>query len=186
MTSLQVLSLCLAVSGRVRLGPSQRVPNTCSTTSNTPCVFPFTYQGVEYSQCSYADSPRPWCATATRSDGTVITNRWGDCDLSSSSSSCQAESLSLSSCSTPAGDCVFPFRHLGVVYSSCTTVELGVSWCSTNTDLAGDHVPGSEGLCPADCTTDSSSSSSSSSCVPGTLSSVDCNTCVCNSLGQQV
>merc|ERR1719471_1279906 len=104
MTSLQVLSLCLAVSGRVRLGPSQRVPNTCSTTSNTPCVFPFTHQGV--------------------------------------------------------------------VYSSCTTVELGVSWCSTNTDLAGEHVPGSEGLCPADCTSDSSSSSSSSSsCIPGTLSS---------------
>ena len=199
--SLQLLALCLAVRGapshqdKVRLGSlSQRVPTTCSTTTGTPCVFPFMYGGVEHTRCSYADSPRPWCATATTSDGTVITNSWGDCQLSSSSSSCQAESLSLSSCSTPAGDCVFPFRHLGVVYTTCTTAELGVSWCSTATTQEGEHIPGNEGTCPADCSSVSSSTTTSSppttsqpgDCVPGTLSSVDCNTCVCNSVGQQV
>ena len=52
-------------------GPSlqQRVPNSCSTTTGSPCVFPFTSLGVQYSQCSYADSPLPWCATATQADG---------------------------------------------------------------------------------------------------------------------
>merc|ERR1712038_1956066 len=187
----------------VRLGGlslQQRVPNTCSTTSGSSCVFPFTYGGVQHHQCTYADSPLPWCATATQADGSVITNSWGDCDVSSSSSSCQAESLGLSSCSTPAGDCVFPFRHNGVVYQSCTTVDTGVSWCSTAVTSQGDHVAGSEGTCPASCdstststtstttapTTSSTTSSTSSSCTPGQLSTVECSTCVCNSLGQQV
>merc|ERR1711953_1285069 len=184
----------------VRLGGfslQQRVPNTCSTTTGSSCVFPFTYGGLQYHQCTYADSPLPWCATATQADGSVITNSWGDCDVSSSSTFCQAESLVLSSCSTPAGDCVFPFRHSGVVYQTCTTVDTGVSWCSTATTPQGDHVPGSEGICPASCDSSSSSttsttapttttSSTSTSCTPGQLSTVECNTCVCNSLGQQV
>ena len=132
--------------------------------------------------------------------GSVITNSWGDCDLSSSTTSCQAESLSLSSCSTPAGDCVFPFRHGGVVYQTCTTVDTGLSWCSTAVTDQGDHVPGTEGSCPASCdstststtapttstSTSSTTSSTSTGCTPGQLSTVECNTCVCNSLGQQV
>merc|ERR1711874_216316 len=208
MTALSVavsvllsLTCCEAAPSHdaVRLGGlslQQRVPNTCSTTTGSSCVFPFTYGGVQHHQCTYADSPLPWCATATQADGRVITNSWGDCDVSSSSTSCQAESLGLSSCSAPAGDCVFPFRHSGVVYQTCTTVDTGVSWCSTATTPQGDHVPGSEGICPASC--DSSSSSTTSITAPttpstttsststGQLSTVECNTCVCNSLGQQV
>ena len=86
----------------------------------------------------------------------MITNSWGDCELSSSTTSCTAESLSLPSCSTPAGDCVFPFRHQGVVYHGCTTVDTGSSWCSTAVTVQGDHVVGSEGACPASCGTDTS------------------------------
>ena len=59
----------------VRLGGlslSQRVPNSCSTTTGSVCVFPFTYGGGEYNQCSYADSPVPWCATATQADGKYL------------------------------------------------------------------------------------------------------------------
>merc|ERR1711936_1089727 len=195
MTALSVavsvllsLTCCLAAPSHdaVRLGGlslQQRIPNSCSTTTGSPCVFPFTYGGVEYSQCTYADSPLPWCATATQADGSVITNSWGDCEVTSSTTSCQAESLSLPSCSTPAGDCVFPFRHGGVVYQSCTTVDTGVSWCSTAVTAQGDHVAGSEGTCPASC---DSTSTTSTGCTPGQLSTVDCNTCVCNSVGQQV
>ena len=39
-------------------------------------------QNVEYYQCTYADSPVPWCATGTDSTGTVIPNQWGDCVVS--------------------------------------------------------------------------------------------------------
>ena len=56
------------------LSLNQRVPNTCSTKTGAACVFPFTYGGVEYSQCSYADSPVPWCATATQADGNYLSS----------------------------------------------------------------------------------------------------------------
>merc|ERR1711936_701742 len=198
ITGLPLIPVLLAGSLRgaprhddaVRLGGlSQRVPNTCSTNTGAACVFPFLYGGVEYTKCSYADSPVPWCATATRSDGTVITNSWGDCQMDTGTSSCLAETLSFSSCSTPTGDCVFPFRHKGVVYTTCTTVELGVSWCSTLTTQQGEHVAGNEGTCPASCPGSVSTTTTTTPtpvCVPGSLSSVDCNTCVCSSLGQQV
>merc|ERR1719195_1235494 len=62
--------------------PVQRVPNSCVTQSGSNCVFPFKYNNVEYYQCTYADSPVPWCATGTDSTGTVIPNQWGDCVVS--------------------------------------------------------------------------------------------------------
>ena len=52
-----------------------RIPQTCSTTSGNSCTFPFTYQGVEYYECTYASSATPWCATATDSQGEVVVNR---------------------------------------------------------------------------------------------------------------
>ena len=49
---------------------------------------------MEYTQCTYAESPLPWCATQTDSSGNVVTGQWGDCQISSSSS-CTAPRLSL-------------------------------------------------------------------------------------------
>merc|ERR1711915_557873 len=113
-------------------------------------------------------------------NGVVVTNRWGDCDTSSLSS-CQSESISTPSCTTEAGpyagqSCVFPFRYNGVVYTSCTTVDKETAWCSTNTTLAGTHIPGYYGTCPSSCP-----GAESSTCTPGTSYTVDCNTCVCGS-----
>merc|ERR1719384_2906495 len=60
---------------------SSRVPKPCLTTAGDTCVFPFSYLGVEYYQCTYTrcvtslvitdfimkyflcSSPTPWCAT---------------------------------------------------------------------------------------------------------------------------
>ena len=35
----------------------------------------FTNQGVDYLECTFKDSPTPWCATMVDFSGTVVTNR---------------------------------------------------------------------------------------------------------------
>merc|ERR1711963_777785 len=57
-----LLSQCLASPFSFQ-SSNTRVPNPCLTKANETCIFPFTYNGVEYYRCTYADSPTPWCAT---------------------------------------------------------------------------------------------------------------------------
>merc|ERR1711945_5011 len=181
-------ALCAPGKDAVRLDAffssdlEQRIPNTCSTRSGQACVFPFKYKGVEYLKCTFADSPTPWCATQTDSSENVVTNKWGDCD-DSATTSCAVENINVASCSTSQGQCVFPFRYKGIVYNGCTSVDRGLSWCSTNTDVAGEHIEGNEGFCPLSCPLHSGSSSS---CTPGSSFTVDCNTCVCDTNGVSV
>merc|ERR1711862_841009 len=148
-----LLSICDAAPGNdaVRLGAfsfkeiDQRIPNTCLTKEGEKCVFPFKYKGVEHLQCTYTDSPTPWCATTVDSSSNVITNRWGDCDTASTTSSCSSEDLGLTPCSTPRGQCVFPFRYKGAVYSSSTTVDRVSPWCSTPPMMRGSTWRGVRG-----------------------------------------
>merc|ERR1712183_308276 len=168
--------------------PHSRIPNSCSTLSGSSCVFPFSYGGVTHYQCTYTDSPVPWYATATNTDGSVVTNSWGDCAISSSSS-CTSESLTITPCTTTAGAaCQFPFRYKGVVYTECATVDQSGPWCSTSITAAGEPIAGSEGFCPSTCPVvgGSTGGSTSTPCTPGTSFTVDCNTCVCNSLSEAV
>merc|ERR1711963_859158 len=186
---------------------NQRVPNTCSTLTGGTCIFPFTYNGATHYQCTYTDSPTPWCATAVDSSGVVVTNGWGDCEVSATSA-CQTESITVPTCTTSSGprpgqSCVFPFRHLGVVYNSCTSVGQSAPWCSTSTTSAGTHIDGEYGFCPSTCPTDSTASvtttttaapatttttttTSPTTCIPGSTFPQDCNVCVCDSLGVAV
>ena len=85
----------------------------------------------------------------------IHVRRWGDCSIASLSS-CLVEVTFLPSCVTVGGSqphqaCVFPFRYLGVTYTSCTTIGLDQPWCSTNTTISGTHIPGHHGLCPPSC-----------------------------------
>merc|ERR1711874_201386 len=87
--SLLVSSLLVTLASSAEVFhriPQSRIPNSCSTLSGSSCVFPFSYAGVTHYQCTYTDSPVPWCATATNTDGSVVTNSWGDCSISSPSS----------------------------------------------------------------------------------------------------
>jgi len=153
-----------------------RAPSLCTTLQGQLCQFPFIYKGVRYDKCSYADSATPWCATELNTRGEVITNRWGDC----ASSSCQVEDKNglSSDCITNQGpvantNCVFPFRHNGVIYNECTTAGLGRPWCSVLTYANGSHAAGRNlyGLCPETC---------SVQCSPGEKWQQDCNTCTCD------
>merc|ERR1711936_151338 len=148
MSITALLVICIGSSQAFRLDsriPASRIPNSCVTGTGSTCVFPFKYKGVEYYQCTYAESPLPWCATLTDSSGVVVTGQWGDCQISSSSS-----------CTTDSGpqsgqSCVFPFRYNGVVYTTCTTEGQTQAWCSTSVDTAGDFQAGQYGFCPSSC-----------------------------------
>merc|ERR1712110_698747 len=108
-----------SLDNRIPLLVQDRVPNPCLTKANETCIFPFTYNGVEYYRCTYADSPTPWCATMVDPNNTVVTNRWGDCSTSQFSN-CPEDTPDIASCTAESGaSCVFPFRHLGITYSSC-------------------------------------------------------------------
>merc|ERR1712038_1090468 len=96
MISCGVLFLVSAAAGFNVPGFSsnQRVPNSCATLTGGTCIFPFTYNGATHYQCTYTDSPTPWCATAVDSSGVVVTNGWGDCEVSATSSSSPSASSS--------------------------------------------------------------------------------------------
>merc|ERR1712215_257022 len=48
--------------------------------------------------------------------------------------------------------CVFPFRHRGVTYNSCTYAGgFDKPWCSTATDRYGNHILGNFGDCNSAC-----------------------------------
>ena len=47
------------------------------------CVFPFTYHGVLYNDCTDAIHYGPWCATLTDSFGNYINNNFVDCGTES-------------------------------------------------------------------------------------------------------
>ena len=57
------------------LGIGIRIPTLCLTTEGERCIFPFMFKGQKYNQCTYTNSPTPWCATMLDSNGTAITNR---------------------------------------------------------------------------------------------------------------
>merc|ERR1711936_890833 len=130
LVSSCLVSHCLA-SPLIFHSPNTRVPNPCLTKANDTCIFPFTYNGVEYYRCTYADSPTPWCATMVDPNNTVVTNRWGDCSTSQFSN-CPEDTPDLPSCTAESGaSCVFPFRHLGITYTSCAATDLlSSAWCS--------------------------------------------------------
>ena len=143
----------MALNILLLLLPSISLAEFCHTTEGERCVFPFKNYGKVYFQCTYLDSPTPWCSTQVDNNGNAVANRWGDCDTDT----CPVEDNKLV-CTTVGGPspnlpCIFPFKHNGVTYNSCTTATLGKSWCSTETHEDGRHKQGQGkyGLCSPTC-----------------------------------
>ena len=65
------------------LASSCRTMTSSSNTNPDPnkaCVFPFTYRGNEYTQCTSLNNGGVfWCATEVSSGGAYITDKWGVC-----------------------------------------------------------------------------------------------------------
>eukprot|EP00439_Symbiodinium_sp_Y106_P017205 s2487_g2.t1 len=44
------------------------------------CVFPFRYDGVQYTECTMVKASAKWCATETDANGHYISGKWGHCN----------------------------------------------------------------------------------------------------------
>ena len=53
--------------------------NAAGTMGSRPCVFPFKYKGIAFSDCTTADYSHPWCPLAVDNGGNYIHGAWGEC-----------------------------------------------------------------------------------------------------------
>merc|ERR1712002_74428 len=128
----------------------------CVTVRGDYCIFPFTYEGKEYNYCTFANSEdgEPWCATQVNGLGRF--SGYQNCDRSLCNILPEPPIVG-GGCRTIDGPdagnaCVFPFTHNGVTYDDCASYEwrgpyYGQNWCSTETDVYGNHVRGKFGIC---------------------------------------
>jgi len=122
-----------------------------------PCIFPFKFQELEYSECTtyQADDKRPWCATKVNENGEHISNTYGICG-----EDCRGfkprENIS---CKTIEGqDCIIPFHINQMPYLGCVRNKITdtVYRCpikqSTKTQRVGfETIDELEGICSNDC-----------------------------------
>merc|ERR1719264_293745 len=59
--------------------PVQIEPET-KTYGGSPCVFPFTFQGTTFTECTAEKDRLPWCATKLDQEGNYIEDQWDYCD----------------------------------------------------------------------------------------------------------
>ncbi|XP_040579656.1 matrix metalloproteinase-9 [Lepeophtheirus salmonis] len=118
----------------------------CQTVDGINCVFPFTFQGTQFDNCTNtAYGSTFWCATSVGAGN--VTNSFGTC-----SSNCPSTSgNSTNVCNTSSGtQCVFPFIYKGLTFTSCTTMDSSFPWCATAVNT-NQQFENSYGYCNADC-----------------------------------
>merc|ERR1711953_299905 len=125
---------------------SSKCLTTSGAVSGAECQFPFVFQGQVYNSCTTAGGfSQPWCSTGTNIFGFHINSKWGNCG--SSCPGAEAKVCMTESGATPNLPCVFPFRHWGKTYWTCTTDGDKKPWCSTKVDRYGNHQLGNWGDC---------------------------------------
>jgi len=120
---------------------------TVTGVQDSSCVFPFSYKGSLYTECTTVDNNgTEWCSTKTDHAGEHTQGNWGNCG-----EGCKA------GCRTVSGPdegalCAFPFTWHGKVYRQCTSSHNdGILWCSTQTDWQGNYVDDKWGHCSDSC-----------------------------------
>merc|ERR1712032_197353 len=91
---------------------------------NAVCVFPFTYKGVEYTECTAEDYEEAWCYTnSTDPDGRQA---WGACRCHYT-------------CRGTAGGarCKLPFEYGGITRNACINEGYPEPWCPTHKSILG-------------------------------------------------
>nr|XP_040573068.1 epididymal sperm-binding protein 1-like [Lepeophtheirus salmonis] len=120
------MKICLSIIFFAQL--SWVYGESCQTTDNQGCVFPFKFRENTYNKCTKADWNTYWCATSVNNDGSFAT--FGNCN-----NDCSMDVHEPSNeCLTTGGfPCIFPFTYAGTTYNKCTEVSNnGVKWCAIN------------------------------------------------------
>uniref|UniRef100_A0A3Q2XRX1 Matrix metalloproteinase-9 n=1 Tax=Hippocampus comes TaxID=109280 RepID=A0A3Q2XRX1_HIPCM len=92
--------------------PSELLYTFGGNADAAPCVFPFVFQGKEYSKCTTEgrqDRNRLWCATTANYDDD---KKWG---------LCRDKDTAVSGGNSEGEPCHFPFTFQGQVYDACTS-----------------------------------------------------------------
>uniref|UniRef100_A0A8C4YGT5 Fibronectin type-II domain-containing protein n=1 Tax=Gopherus evgoodei TaxID=1825980 RepID=A0A8C4YGT5_9SAUR len=91
-----------------------------SSADPAPCVFPFTYKGKVYTECTAEDSDRLWCATTASYD----------------------QNKAFKFCSEEGElprPCFFPFVYKKSSFRACTRLQSHLPWCATTADYDTDQ-----------------------------------------------
>merc|ERR1712106_393931 len=107
----------------------------------------------------------------TTTSTTTITTTTTITSTTSTTTPRTSTTLSGETCQTIGGakvglPCIFPFTNNGVTYSACTTAGgFDKPWCSTATDILGNHKLGNWGDCNAACQRDVATTGAPSTCT---------------------
>merc|ERR1719150_2657482 len=127
-------SCCSTSTCEQRAGQPYRtcnpLPTTTTTTITTTVTNPSIIIEIGTTTASTASTTSPTAAAST-----------------AASSSCRTVSGAVTGAA-----CVFPFKFMGQTFNSCTTTGgFKKPWCSTSTDVYGNHVRGTWGDCDNSC-----------------------------------
>merc|ERR1711892_1110326 len=138
------------------------MPATTTTTSTTT-----TSTTTITSTASTTTATTATTTTDTTTPAIVIVTEPGKTTTTMPTTS---TTLSGATCQTIGGakiglPCIFPFTNKGVTYTACTTSGgFDKPWCSTSTDILGNHKLGNWGDCNEACGTEEATTGSPSTC----------------------
>mmetsp|Transcript_130014 Transcript_130014/g.277693 ORF Transcript_130014/g.277693 Transcript_130014/m.277693 type:complete len:671 (-) Transcript_130014:65-2077(-) len=110
------------------------------------CVFPFTYKGIVYHQCTKDGHTDFWCATSVNEEREA--GKWGSCSDSLQCVGSAVECVTIGPAGAGPGlTCKFPFVYKGTKYDACTMHGHSDYWCATEVDADRKEVKGQWGEC---------------------------------------
>mmetsp|Transcript_87522 Transcript_87522/g.203594 ORF Transcript_87522/g.203594 Transcript_87522/m.203594 type:complete len:712 (-) Transcript_87522:444-2579(-) len=111
------------------------------------CVFPFKYKDITYEGCTPVDRTFGglWCATEVDGSSHLVEGKWGECTWTPQCMGKDSPCTTTGDQGNAGKECIFPFKHHGVEYQTCTYVRLdvlhaGSMWCATKVDVHGEMV----------------------------------------------